>query len=147
MEGEYSNKKRFIMKQIRLLILVLFLGGLLAGCQKDNDYTKKVRDIDYTVLDETKIPKDLKKVINEKREVGFKLSYVEGEYLYIAIGFGEKDTGGYSVSVNQLYQTKNGVYFDTTLQGPDGNDVISQTHSYPYLHIVLLMPHHPMPVL
>ncbi len=122
------------VKKIILLLLVVFV---MSGCQKNTDLTKKVRDIDYTVVQKEKVPKDLKEAMEEKQEKGFKLTYVDGEFLYIAMGFGKKDTLGYSVSVKELYQTKNGIFFDTELTGPKEEDVISGSASYPCVVVKL----------
>ena len=123
------------MKKIGWIGLLLAGILLLWGCERNPGYTKKVRDIDYTVVEADQLPEDLKKAVEEKKGKGFKLTFAQGEYLYIVVGFGEKPTGGYSVSVKDLYLTKNAIFFDTELTGPGGEDVISQTPSYPYIAV------------
>ena len=49
------------------------------------------------------------------------------------MGYGVQETGGYSISVNECYLTKNAVYFDTTLIGPMKGEKINQVKSYPYI--------------
>ena len=45
-------------------------------------------------------------------------------------------SGGYSITVNDLYLTENAVYVDTTLLGPDPAEsagIKKNTPSYPYI--------------
>ncbi len=69
-------------------------------------------------------------LICDRRE---KLTYTDQEHLYIAVGYGVQQTGGYSIAVNQCYLTKNAIYFDTTLVGPSKGEQVNQAKSYPYL--------------
>ena len=63
------------------------------------------------------------------------MTYTDEESLYIAVGYGVQQTGGYSISVNQCYLTQNAVYFDTTLIGPSKGEQVNEAKSYPYLVI------------
>lgn len=92
----------------------------LCGCTViTKDGNEKVRDIDFTVLAEDNIPDELKQVIEEKKEKEFKLTYQDNGFLYICVGYGRQETGGYSITVNDLYLTGNSIYVDTNLIGPD----------------------------
>ena len=62
-----------------------------------------------------------------------KLTYKDDEYLYIAEGFGTKETGGYSITVNQFYVKDKAMYFDTRLIAPDKGEKVSNQASYPYI--------------
>ena len=64
-----------------------------------------------------------------------KLTYKDDEYLYIAEGFGTKETGGYSITVNQFYVKDKAMYFDTRLIAPDKGEKVSNQASYPYIVI------------
>ena len=46
----------------------------------------------------------------ERKAENFKLTYSDKQYLYICIGYGEQETGGYSIAVNELYLTDNAIY-------------------------------------
>lgn len=108
---------------------------ILGGCTMLSDERVKLRDLDFTVLSEEKIPEELKTIINEKKAEPFKLTYSDNEYLYISIGYGQQSTGGYSIAVNELYLTDNAVYVNTNLLGPDASEKNNQTPSYPYIVI------------
>ena len=81
------------------------------------------------------IPEEFKKQINENKAKAMKLTYKDDEYLYIAEGFGTKETGGYSITVNQFYVKDKAMYFDTRLIAPDKGEKVSNQASYPYIVI------------
>ena len=108
---------------------------MLTGCTMLSDERVKLRDLDFTVLSEEKIPEELKTIIEEKKAQAFKLTYSDNEYLYISIGYGEQATGGYSIAVNELYLTDNAVYVNTNLLGPELSEKSNPAVSYPYIVI------------
>ena len=75
--------------------------------------------------------------IEEQKEEAMKLTYLEDEYLYIVKGYGMQDTGGYSISVKELYLTENAIYFLTDFHGPKKGEVVADSPSYPYIVIKL----------
>ncbi len=99
------------------------------------DHTEKLGDLEYTVLSPDEFPQELAETIEEKKQKVFRVTYTDNGYLYICVGYGEQETGGYSISVDEIYETANGIYLDTTLIGPQAGEDISQTPSYPYLVI------------
>jgi hypothetical protein len=74
-------------------------------------------------------------VIEEKKELPFKFTYQDGGYLYICIGYGKQESGGYSISMDDLYLTENAIYVRTTLIGPSADVVSEGVQSYPYIVI------------
>lgn len=107
----------------------------MAGCNVSNEDGEKLRDLDFTVVKEGEIPKELADIIEGKKIQNFKLTYTDGENLYIVIGYGEQPTGGYSIAVNEIYLSKNAIYVDTNLIGPSKDENISQVLTYPYIVI------------
>lgn len=114
---------------------LFLIAAVLAGCTFMSDERIKLRDLDFTILSEGKIPEELAGIIAEKQAEPFKLTYSDNEYLYICIGYGEQATGGYSIAVNELYLTDNAIYVNTTLLGPDASEKNNPTPSYPYIVI------------
>lgn len=108
---------------------------LLAGCAFLSEETIKLRDLDFTVLSEEKIPEELLTIIEEKKAAPFQITYSDNEYLYICVGYGEQETGGYSIAVNELYLTEANICANTSLLGPDASDKANRTPSYPYIVI------------
>ena len=115
-----------------MLILILNL-TLMTGCGIEEDEKEKVNDIDFTVVPEENITKELKTLIDNKKKGEFIVSYGDKENLFIAVGYGEQPIGGYSIQVKELYETKNNIFIDTEFIGPSKSEDVSQTLSYPYI--------------
>ena len=109
--------KRKRWKNVAAAMLLLCV--VLTGCGMSGERNIKLRDLDFTVLSEEKIPEELKTVIAEKGSEPFRLTYSDTQNLYISIGYGEQKTGGYSIAVDELYLTDDAVHVSTSLLGPD----------------------------
>lgn len=112
---------------------MVLLTMMLSGCSLLSEERVKLRDLDFTVLAEEKIPEELLSIVNEKKAEPFKLTYSDKDYLYICIGYGEQATGGYSIAVNELYETDSAIYVNTELLGPQPSEKSNPTPSYPYI--------------
>ena len=122
------KKRTFSPKYLMCLLIFLMVPGFFwTGCGVEETDGQKLEDLSYTILEDKEIPKEFLTVIEEKKEEIFKLTYTDKENLYIAVGYGVQETGGYSISVNQCYLTKNAIYFDTTLVGPSKGEQVNQT--------------------
>lgn len=115
------------------LFCFLFLTVLLAGCRNDRLDEKKVRDVEYTVTSEDRLPEELKVLIDGKKQQPFKMTYQDGDYLYICQGFGTQPTGGYSIQVGEVYQTSNAIYFSAILVGPSVSEQSVEKETMPYI--------------
>ena len=82
---------------------------------------------------EADIPEELQNDIEEKKAADFKMTYKDSKFLYIVRGYGEQETGGYSICIRDLYLTSNAIIFDTELIGPRKGETISKSPSYPYI--------------
>ena len=126
-------------RHILLWIIFALIIGCLTGCgAADKGENEKIRDLEFTVLGEENVPEELKKIIEEKKEKEFKITYQDGDFLYICVGYGKQETGGYSITVNELYLTANAIYMDTNLIGsePDKKELYHAKEdgvSYPYV--------------
>ena len=109
--------KRKRWKNVAAAMLLLCV--VLTGSGMSGEGNIKLRDLDFTVLSEEKIPEELKTVIAEKGSEPFRLTYSDNQNLYISIGYGEQKTGGYSIAVDELYLTDDAVHVSTSLLGPD----------------------------
>lgn len=125
-------KKRQIAMRC-LLCLLAAASVLLSGCTFSSDEKIKLRDLDFTVLSEEKIPEELKNIIEERKSAPFQITYTDNVNLYICIGYGEQKTGGYSIAVEELYLTDSSIYVNTGLLGPDAAEKNNKTPSYPYI--------------
>lgn len=125
------------MKRKRILGIFLFVlaGAILSGCKTEKKEIKKLKDLEFTVVEDADLPEELKELIAEKKAEPFKLSYSNEAFLFIVTGYGEQKTGGYSIQVDSLYETGNAIYLDTTLQGPGKDEKVENALSYPYIVI------------
>lgn len=126
-------KKKGVRLRLTLAAGLAAIGIMAGGCGMVRDNTEKLNNIDYTVLSPEEFPQELLETIDEKKAKTFRVTYSDGGYLYICVGYGQQPTGGYSICVDELYETANGIYIDTTLKGPQTGEDISQAASYPYI--------------
>jgi hypothetical protein len=127
--------RRFRISVLLLTIMIMAIG--LAGCKTEDTDVKKIKDLEFTVVEDADLPGELKEIIDEKKEEPFKLSYSNKDSLYIVVGFGKQNSGGYSIAVDELYLTSNAVYIDTNLIGPSQADMVTQGVTYPYVVVKL----------
>jgi hypothetical protein len=127
--------RRFINLLLSLTMMITIIG--FVGCAQEDTEVKKIKDLEFTVVEDADLPGELKEIIDEKKEEPFKLSYSNKDNLYIVVGYGKQNSGGYSISVDDLYLTSNAVYINTTLIGPSKEDLVAQGVTYPYVVVKL----------
>lgn len=126
------------MKKIRAILFcsLLIAFSLFGGCGKKlQEEPAKIRDLELTVVAEEKLPEELLDNISGKKTNPFKFTFQDGGYLYICIGYGEQQSGGYSITVDELYLTENAIYVKTCLIGPGADVPDDGVKSYPYIVI------------
>lgn len=121
------------MRRWKLYSLILGMMLLACGCSVERTEEQKLKDLAFTVVEESQIPEDLKILIEEKKQNEFKLTFDTEEAKYIVMGYGAQQTNGYSISVEELYETKNAIYINTNLLGPSKGEAVSEVESYPYI--------------
>jgi len=123
------------MKKWIIPIILLIIVGILSGCGILNMERVKLRDLEFVIVSDELIPAELKTIIEERKEEEFKLTFADADALYICVGYGQQKTGGFSITVDELYLTEDAIYVETTLLGPDGSEKPSKAPSYPYIVI------------
>lgn len=113
-------------------MMLVFLCNM-AGCETVNKGEEKGKEWDYTVVPTADIPSDFLKELDTKKINAFQMSYEEGEYLYIAVGYGEQAGGGFNIRVIGLYEQGEQLCIETSLIGPGEDEVVSDKASYPYI--------------
>ncbi len=116
-----------------LTVLCLTTAFLTTACTVDKTEDGKVRDLEFTVIGEGDAPQELKDILAEKRTQPFKLTYSDDQNLYIVVGYGPQVTGGYSITVEELYLTENSIVIDTELLGPAKGETVAPETSYPFV--------------
>lgn len=123
---------RLLLYMAALLMITVLV--TLFGCGIEKTDGNRLQDLEYEII-EDEIPKELAEKIEEKKSADFKLTYENDKYLYIVRGYGEQETGGYSIQILDLYLTQNAVVLHTNLKGPSKDEVKNAVPSYPYIVI------------
>lgn len=109
------------------------LTGVLTGCEKVEGGGTRGKDWDYTVVPTADCPEEFLKEIEGRKINAFQMTYDDGEFLYLAIGYGEQEKGGFSIQVLGLYELGEALCLETSLNGPEEDEVVSHKPSSPYL--------------
>ena len=126
-----GNGTLFMKKTAVFLSLLLFL-LTLGGCRMVRIEEGDRTPLEYTVTEQSQIPEEALKLIEEKKEKEFQMAYQKGENLYLIKGYGRQMSGGYSIQVTDLSASVNAVFFATKLIGPT-EEVQGGEPSYPYI--------------
>lgn len=128
------NGKRQLNRKI-VLLLSVWIGAIifLTGCESSKGKDEKIQDLEYTVVADKEIPEELRGKLEERKAEPFKVTFADSGYIYICVGYGEQEKGGYSITVKELYLTPNAIYVDTMLKGPGPEEPRSNGKSYPYI--------------
>lgn len=103
------------------------------GCRGEKESDTKLENLEFTVVGEKDTPSELQKIIGQKKSNPFKLTYADGQDMYIVIGEGPQEGGGFSITVKELYRTENSVVIKTELLGPETGESGGTEASYPVL--------------
>ena len=125
------NRKRV------LLLLLAFLLAYIAGCGVQVKKPEKIKDVEYTVQEESLVPEELLAKMKEKQKEPFQMTYATDGYLYIAKGYGSQETSGYSIRVTDLYEAAEGLVFSCELLGPAKDEPVLKVETYPYVVVKL----------
>lgn len=123
------------MKRNIFITLAVIICAIMVGCSGNKANDEARSDVEFTVVPRDDIPEELNKFIEEKKKEDFSMSYGIGEYLYIVKGYGTVPTGGYSIRVDSLQQTKDEIFFHSTLLGPEASEPVNKTQTFPYIVI------------
>ena len=122
-------------KRIVSVFLVCLMCMAVFACGKKQDTMEKIKDLECTIIPEDNLPEELFNMIEQKKENAFKITFEDKGFLYICVGYGTQETGGYSIALNELYETSNAIYVDTNLIGPAPEEKGNPVASYPYIVI------------
>ena len=135
------RRKRKRRQSIWMLCLIPVF--LLAACGKGSGDSSR-ETLDYEMVTEEQIPPELKTIMEEKKQAEFKLTYTCEGFLYLVVGLGQQETGGYSISVRDLYLQGGSICLETESMGPTKEEAVSGTPSCPCL--VIRLPYREEPV-
>lgn len=126
------KKKRYLFV---VALLAVFLLSILTSCMVEETKDMKIKDLDYTICDESKLPDALVELIQEKKKEPFKLSYRTKDYLYIVTGYGAQDRADLSIHLKELYLTENAIYVKTELNAIENEKLEDDKLAYPWIAV------------
>lgn len=124
-------RKVLVFLGISSLCLMLFL----TGCEISQTGDSVENEVAFTVVEPAEVPAELAEIIEKNKQDEIKMSYQDQGYTYIVRGYGQQKTGGYSIAVNAVYLSGDGIHVDTSLIGPPQDKKIQNEASYPYIVI------------
>ena len=120
--------------KIGLTAIIMVCVIAVSACGMEKMSTRKTNDVDFTVVAESELPKEVSQIIEERKQGQFQVAYSDKENTYILIGYGTQKYDGYSIKVKSLYETKNNICVKTEFKGPD-EYTSTETVTYPYIVI------------
>lgn len=126
------NKRKFL---ICVVMAMVFLMSALTGCELRKTSEEKIKNLDYTVCDESRLPHELVKLINKKKKEPFKFTYRTNDYLYIVVGYGAQDRVDLNVVMTELYLTENAIFVDTDLTTKETTTLDDGLVSFPWIAV------------
>ena len=100
---------------------------LSSGCSARRADREKTGELEYETVDGPELPETLRQKIEKEKDEPFLLAYGDGGRLYIALGYGEQESGGYSVRIEEAYESEDAVWIRYCLTGPDeGGEVVRE---------------------
>lgn len=126
--GESMFKKICIFLAVAVIIVIICMFMKITKIDK-----KRLNDIEYKVLSEEEIPIEILEEIEKYKQESVQCSYICSAKLYIVVTYGRQDTSGYTVEVNDLYESSNAIFVKTTLKGPATLKEAKEEITYPYI--------------
>lgn len=121
------------MKKGTCWLLCLAFLLTLCGCGTSRSGTGERAAVEFTVVPAEEVPQELSEILEKNKAREIRMTYQDGEELYLIRGYGEQKTGGYSISVAECSEDEENLYFLTQLIGPEDPEGLSEDSSYPYL--------------
>ena len=66
-----------------------FAAAVFCACVPAGGQEESRDDMEFTVVSEDRLPKELAQIVDEKKQDAFKLTYADAGYLYICTGYGK----------------------------------------------------------
>ncbi|MCD8337313.1 MAG: protease complex subunit PrcB family protein [Lachnospiraceae bacterium] len=127
---------RRTVKICRVLLAACFAALLLAGCRKTEESERT--EVEFSVMTDKELPQELLGIIEENKENEMRLTWADGEEMYLIRGYGKQSTGGYSIAVAECAEDEETLWFDTRLIGPQDTEGLSGEASCPYLVVKIV---------
>lgn len=126
-------KIRVKMKQIGCLLAAVVAAVVLAGCSVEQKEKEGREPLEFAIVEEDSLPEEFLGRIKKERGSVMCRTWQDESGLYIARGYGEQATSGYSIEVAECSVRDGMIYVHTSLIGPAKDEKISDTPTCPYI--------------
>lgn len=131
MNEERDNIKMW--RRLSFVGLIALLAFSIVGCSLMQKKNEEGTEVDYTVVKVSEWPEEIQKIIEEKKQNAFEMTYrCDGE-LYLMKGYGIQTSGGYSIQVEYIKETSDILHVKTQLIGPSSKEQKQEAVSCPMI--------------
>lgn len=123
----------FGRERISFIVLIAALAMGIVGCGMMQKRAEERTAVDFTVVNSRDYPEEISELISKKGQEEFRISWQSGGERYLLVGYGIQSTGGYSIQVEHVEETKDTIYIKTKLIGPDDPQKQKDAVSCPYI--------------
>lgn len=116
-----------------LTVFLLCACFLISGCITRIEKGQKQKDLEYILIDQEHLPEEMTEVLGQLKKKAFHFVYSDQGKTYLAEGYGACPTTGYSIQVNELYETEHTIYIHTSLMGPEVSEETKEITTFPYI--------------
>lgn len=116
-----------------LFALMIFIAAVISGCGRIGSGKISETPVDFTVVEKTAVPEEFMSSIEKAKTGEFTMTAAIDGYLYIAVGYGQQPTGGYSIRVDSMNEGNDSITLHTTLLGPGSGEAVNKMATYPYI--------------
>ena len=98
-------------KTAAVLGLILWSLLFLGGCRFIKIEEEPRKPLEYSIVKQENLPAELTALIEEKKGKEFQMTYQSEKELFLIKGYGQQMSGGYSIQVEELGASSNGLFF------------------------------------
>ena len=129
LEGNYGDKDRTNRKLSTPEVVAVGCAGVFTGRLSGGFHSGRAGAVE----EERTIPAALRQAIKENEAREIRMTFEDGNDLYLIRGYGEQKTGGYSIAVDACTEDEEKLYLTTRLIGPEDAEKQPKDASYPYI--------------
>ena len=122
MSSKECGRGVFVRRMAWVLGVCLAVAVFLTGCELIRIEEGERTPVEYAIVKQEELPDEAVEFIEQRKQKEFQMTYLVGDVLYLLKGYGEQMTGGYSIQVEEVSESENGVFCKTRQIGPsEGN--------------------------
>ena len=122
MSSKECGRGVFVRRMAWVLGVCLAVAVFLTGCELIRIEEGERTPVEYAIVKQEELPDEAVEFIEQRKKKEFQMTYLVGDVLYLLKGYGEQMTGGYSIQVEEVSESENGVFCKTRLIGPSGGN-------------------------